>query len=67
MKSLKPFAVMAVLALPVLLGSAPAKAITSHQYMAQGHGRYLNSSGSRMMRSGFHRRHRSLRHHRHRG
>lgn len=66
MKIFRVLAAVALVAVPALLASAPADALTSRQYNAQGHGRYVNSSGTRMMRGyyhRFHRHHRFRRHH----
>ncbi len=43
MNPLKVFAAAAVIAAPMLGLSAPAQALTSHQYQAQGHGAYVSS------------------------
>lgn len=60
MKVFRMLAAVAVVAVPALFASVPAQAVTSRQYMAQGHGRYVNSSGTRKMYG-----HRYHRHHRH--
>lgn len=58
-----------LVAVAALLAALPAEALTANQYDHQGHGRYTNSSGTRVMRPTMrhHRYHRHIRSHRHRG
>ena len=51
---------------PPLIAGLPAEALTANQSMHQGHGRYTNSSGTRVTRPmmRYHRYHRYQRHHR---
>ena len=57
MRGLKMSLTAILAVLPALLAAVPAEALTARQYMHQGHGRYTNSSGTRVMRP-------MMRHHR---
>lgn len=64
MKRLRILLAAAVVALPALMITEPAAALTAKQYKAQGHGRYITSKGRHMGYPGPYRHQRFYRHHR---